>query len=81
MPRPFFYTVTFFSLMAINTIAATNNQAMMYKMLNDSPGYEDDPTAIRHQRYWQRMKKLQWLANPRNLLKPGLDENYEDFTS
>lgn len=81
MFRLFFYIFVILGAVISDAKSAMTNQVLMYNMLNNSPQYEETPTDIRHQRYWQRMKKLQWLANPRNLLKPGLDENYEeDFT-
>lgn len=82
MFRSFFCLAATLLAVSVNANAMSHNEVAMYNMLNDSPGYDEDPTDIKHQRYWQRMKKLQWLANPRNLLKPGLDEHYEeDYTS
>ena len=78
MFRSLFCMVVLYGLLTVDALGAMTNQALMYNMLNNSPGYEEDPTHIRHQRYWQRMKKLQWLANPRNLMTPGIDENYEE---
>ena len=58
---------------------AMDNQSLMYKMLNSDPNYESNPTDIRYQRYWQRSKRLQWLANPRDMMQPPIDGTYDDI--
>ena len=55
--------------------ATVENQNLMKRMLND-PNFTGDVESVRYQRAEDRMQRLQWLANPKNLLRPGL--NYED---
>lgn len=55
--------------------ATVENQSLMKRMLND-PNFTGDVESVRYQRAQDRMHRLQWLANPKNLLRPGLD--YED---
>ena len=47
----------------------SNNQVLMYRMLNSQT---TDPSDILYYRRWKKEQKLQWLANHRNLLIPGM---------
>lgn len=53
----------------------SNNQVLMYRMLNSQT---KDPSDILYYRRWKKERKLQWLANHRNLLIPGMIDDAEE---
>lgn len=70
------YLVILFCCLGISFADATaDNQKLIKRMLND-PNFVGDVGSVRYHKSQDRMQRLQWLANPKNLLRPGL--NYED---
>ncbi|MFN7662875.1 MAG: hypothetical protein ACK5PQ_04050 [Alphaproteobacteria bacterium] len=53
-----------------NKDSKVSNKILMYRMLNSLSA--KNPETIDYYRRWKKERKLQWLANPKNLKIPGM---------
>ena len=55
-----------------------SNQVVMYRMLNSQEGVVGDSSHVWYHRRWKKQRHLQWLANRKNLMIPGIDNDYDE---